>query len=89
MNVTQAALQSGLVKVNGTSELEAAFSRLKASGIGSELGIEGLMAFRESEHILIRLRASNRLERRNVEARREWCPLDRIVWHRGAAWQSQ
>jgi succinate-semialdehyde dehydrogenase / glutarate-semialdehyde dehydrogenase len=54
MNVTEGALRSGLV--NGTRELRAPFGGWKLSGVGSELSVEGLMAFRESKHIRIRLR---------------------------------
>jgi succinate-semialdehyde dehydrogenase/glutarate-semialdehyde dehydrogenase len=51
-------LESGSVgvNVNDTSELQAPFGGWKLSGIGRELGVEGLMAFRESKHIRIRLR---------------------------------
>ena len=51
-------LESGAVgvNVNDTTELQAPFGGWKLSGIGRELGPEGLMAFRESKHIRIRLR---------------------------------
>jgi succinate-semialdehyde dehydrogenase / glutarate-semialdehyde dehydrogenase len=51
-------LESGSVgvNVNDTSELQAPFGGWKLSGIGRELGVEGLMAFRESKHIRIRVR---------------------------------
>ena len=51
-------LESGSVgvNVNDTSELQAPFGGWKLSGIGRELGVEGLMAFREPKHIRIRLR---------------------------------
>jgi succinate-semialdehyde dehydrogenase/glutarate-semialdehyde dehydrogenase len=44
------------VNVNDTSELQAPFGGWKLSGVGRELGPEGLMAFRETKHIKIRLR---------------------------------
>jgi succinate-semialdehyde dehydrogenase / glutarate-semialdehyde dehydrogenase len=44
------------VNINDTTELQAPFGGWKLSGIGRELGPEGLMAFRESKHIKIRLR---------------------------------
>ena len=50
------AIPTGIVNVNDTSELQAPFGGWKLSGIGRELGVEGLMAFRESKHIRIRLR---------------------------------
>ncbi|MBV8439158.1 MAG: aldehyde dehydrogenase family protein [Hyphomicrobiales bacterium] len=43
------------VNINDTTELQAPFGGWKLSGIGRELGPEGLMAFRESKHIRIRL----------------------------------
>lgn len=46
------------VNVNDTTELQAPFGGWKLSGAGRELGAEGLMAFRESKHIKIRLRAN-------------------------------
>lgn len=51
-------LESGSVgvNVNDTSELQAPFGGWKLSGMGRELGVEGLMAFREPKHIRIRLR---------------------------------
>jgi succinate-semialdehyde dehydrogenase / glutarate-semialdehyde dehydrogenase len=51
-------LESGSVgvNVNDTSELQAPFDGWKLSGMGRELGVEGLMAFREPRHIRIRLR---------------------------------
>jgi succinate-semialdehyde dehydrogenase / glutarate-semialdehyde dehydrogenase len=45
------------VNINDTTELQAPFGGWKLSGVGRELGPEGLMAFRESKHIKIRLRA--------------------------------
>lgn len=44
------------VNVNDTSELQAPFGGWKLSGIGRELGHEGIEAFREKKHIKIRLR---------------------------------
>jgi len=44
------------VNVNDTSELQAPFGGWKLSGLGSELGPEGLMAFRETKHIKMRVR---------------------------------
>jgi len=38
------------------TELQAPFGGWKLSGVGRELGPEGLMAFRESKHIKIRMR---------------------------------
>jgi len=51
-------LESGSVgvNVNDTSELQAPFGGWKLSGMGRELGVEGLLAFREPKHIRIRLR---------------------------------
>lgn len=51
-------LESGAVgvNINDTTELQAPFGGWKLSGVGRELGPEGLMAFRESKHIKIRLR---------------------------------
>jgi acyl-CoA reductase-like NAD-dependent aldehyde dehydrogenase len=45
------------VNVNDTTELQAPFGGWKLSGVGRELGPEGLMAFRETKHIKIRLRS--------------------------------
>lgn len=44
------------VNVNDTSELQAPFGGWKMSGIGRELGPEGLEAFLEKKHIKLRLR---------------------------------
>src|SRR4029077_7376498 len=44
------------VNINDTTELQAPFGGWKLSGVGRELGVEGLMAFRESKHIRLRLR---------------------------------
>jgi acyl-CoA reductase-like NAD-dependent aldehyde dehydrogenase len=44
------------VNVNDTTELQAPFGGWKLSGLGRELGREGLMAFRELKHIRLRLR---------------------------------
>lgn len=44
------------VNVNDTTELQAPFGGWKMSGIGRELGPEGLMTFREVKHIKLRLR---------------------------------
>ena len=54
-------LESGAVgiNVNDTTELQAPFGGWKLSGLGRELGPEGLMAFREPKHIRVRLRASS------------------------------
>jgi succinate-semialdehyde dehydrogenase / glutarate-semialdehyde dehydrogenase len=51
------ALQSGSVgvNVNDTSELQAPFGGWKLSGLGRELGVEGISAYRESKHLRIRL----------------------------------
>jgi succinate-semialdehyde dehydrogenase / glutarate-semialdehyde dehydrogenase len=49
------------VNVNDTTELQAPFGGWKLSGLGRELGPEGLMAFRESKHI--RIRFGSRLAR--------------------------
>ncbi len=43
------------VNVNDTTELQAPFGGWKMSGIGRELGPEGLMTFREQKHIKLRL----------------------------------
>ena len=53
-------LETGAVgiNVNDTTELQAPFGGWKLSGLGRELGPEGLMAFREPKHIRVRLRAS-------------------------------
>ena len=45
------------VNVNDTSELHAPFGGWKMSGIGRELGREGIDAFREVKHIKLRLRS--------------------------------
>jgi succinate-semialdehyde dehydrogenase/glutarate-semialdehyde dehydrogenase len=45
------------VNVNDTSELQAPFGGWKLSGLGRELGREGLMAFLETRHIRMRVRA--------------------------------
>ena len=44
------------VNINDTTELQAPFGGWKLSGVGRELGPEGLMAFRESKHIKMRMR---------------------------------
>jgi succinate-semialdehyde dehydrogenase/glutarate-semialdehyde dehydrogenase len=44
------------VNVNDTSELQAPFGGWKMSGVGRELGREGIEAYRESKHIKLRLR---------------------------------
>jgi succinate-semialdehyde dehydrogenase/glutarate-semialdehyde dehydrogenase len=44
------------VNINDTTELQAPFGGWKLSGVGREIGPEGLMAFRESKHIKIRMR---------------------------------
>lgn len=44
------------VNVNDTSELQAPFGGWKLSGIGRELGREGIEAFREKKHIKMRVR---------------------------------
>ncbi|MFX7804626.1 aldehyde dehydrogenase family protein, partial [Acinetobacter baumannii] len=44
------------VNVNDTSELQAPFGGWKLSGIGRELGPEGIEAFREKKHIKMRVR---------------------------------
>lgn len=45
------------INVNDTTELQAPFGGWKLSGLGRELGREGLMAFREPKHIKMRLRS--------------------------------
>ena len=45
------------VNVNDTTELQAPFGGWKLSGLGRELGPEGLLAFRETKHIKIRVRS--------------------------------
>ena len=42
------------VNINDTTELQAPFGGWKLSGVGRELGPEGLMAFRETKHIKIK-----------------------------------
>jgi succinate-semialdehyde dehydrogenase/glutarate-semialdehyde dehydrogenase len=51
-------LETGAVgiNINDTTELQAPFGGWKLSGVGRELGPEGLMAFRESKHIKMRMR---------------------------------
>jgi len=44
------------VNVNDTTELQAPFGGWKLSGLGRELGREGLMAYRETKHIKMRVR---------------------------------
>ncbi len=53
-------LETGAVgiNVNDTTELQAPFGGWKLSGLGRELGPEGLMAFRELKHIKMRLRSA-------------------------------
>ena len=46
------------VNVNDTSELQAPFGGWKMSGMGRELGPEGLQAFMEKKHIKLRLRSA-------------------------------
>ncbi|MFM2278327.1 MAG: hypothetical protein RLZZ444_558 [Pseudomonadota bacterium] len=46
------------VNVNDTSELQAPFGGWKMSGIGRELGPEGLHAFLEKKHLKLRLRGA-------------------------------
>ena len=48
------------VNVNDTSELQAPFGGWKMSGVGRELGHEGIEAFRETKHIKMRVR--NRMQ---------------------------
>ena len=52
-------LETGAVgiNINDTTELQAPFGGWKLSGFGRELGPEGLMAFRESKHIKVRMRS--------------------------------
>jgi len=45
------------VNINDTTELQAPFGGWKLSGMGRELGPEGLMAFRETKHIKMRMRS--------------------------------
>jgi acyl-CoA reductase-like NAD-dependent aldehyde dehydrogenase len=54
-------LETGAVgiNVNDTTELQAPFGGWKLSGLGRELGAEGLMAFREPKHIKMRLRSGS------------------------------
>ncbi len=51
-------LESGAVgiNVNDTSDLQAPFGGWKLSGLGRELGREGLLAYREQKHIKMRVR---------------------------------
>jgi succinate-semialdehyde dehydrogenase/glutarate-semialdehyde dehydrogenase len=44
------------INVNDTSELQAPFGGWKMSGIGRELGREGIDAFRETRHLKMRVR---------------------------------
>lgn len=44
------------VNINDTTELQAPFGGWKLSGMGRELGPEGLAAYRETKHIKLRLR---------------------------------
>jgi hypothetical protein len=46
----------GGINVNDTTELQAPFGGWKLSGSGRELGPEGLIAFRETKHIKVRMR---------------------------------
>ena len=52
------------INVNDTSELQAPFGGWKMSGMGRELGPEGLDAFLESKHLKMRIRAWDSLENR-------------------------
>jgi acyl-CoA reductase-like NAD-dependent aldehyde dehydrogenase len=45
------------INVSDTSELQAPFGGWKLSGVGRELGIEGLMTFLEPKHIKMRVRS--------------------------------
>lgn len=51
-------IESGMVgvNVNDTTDLQAPFGGWKLSGMGRELGREGILAYREQKHIKIRLR---------------------------------
>jgi len=51
-------IESGAVaiNINDTSELQAPFGGWKLSGVGRELGAEGLMSYRETKHIKMRVR---------------------------------
>ena len=53
-------IEAGAVGVNAndTSELQAPFGGWKLSGIGRELGREGIEAFRQSKHIKMRVRST-------------------------------
>jgi acyl-CoA reductase-like NAD-dependent aldehyde dehydrogenase len=44
------------LNVNDTSELQAPFGGWKTSGLGRELGREGIEAFREIKHIKMHVR---------------------------------
>jgi succinate-semialdehyde dehydrogenase/glutarate-semialdehyde dehydrogenase len=47
------------VNVNDTSELQAPFGGWKMSGIGRELGPEGLETYLEAKHLKLRLRSAS------------------------------
>ena len=49
------------VNVNDTSELQAPFGGWKLSGLGRELGPEGLNVFLEPKHVKMRVRTNRRL----------------------------
>lgn len=58
------AIEAGAVgvNVNDTSELHAPFGGWKMSGIGRELGPEGILAFRETKHLKLRLSARQSIQ---------------------------
>jgi succinate-semialdehyde dehydrogenase / glutarate-semialdehyde dehydrogenase len=54
------------VNVNDTTELQAPFGGWKLSGVGSELGPEGLLAYRQTKHIKMRVRSLGETGRRHA-----------------------
>jgi hypothetical protein len=48
-------------------ELQAPFRGWKLSGLGRELGTEGLMAFRETKHIRIRVRSRSATQSHGIK----------------------
>ena len=57
------------VNVNDTSELQAPFGGWKLSGVGRELGVEGLHTFLEKKHIKLRVRRDQFVQHSHLSKR--------------------